>query len=310
MAGSDAEEPSGPGRLLSGLLRRVSKSSAPSEEYDAPPPGPTAKPATENTADPGWIRHEAADGAGFEGWLYHYADGTMASEDGTVYEHTGSGALVDSDAEAESQPEQEPEPVPEPKPEPEPAPEPEPEPEPEFESEPERELQPEREPEPERDTEESPGIPTFVEYSPSELRSYVLGAVLVLASVTAVLTLFVVAPDPDAGGLLLVAGLAAVAAVAGWALASWTPTVVSIRDGVLEVARGSHEEHFDLRDPGTRVELGIQPGSPSWRTTLARPDGHTAVIGARHVKASHFTQLVEHHRSRLRTPESPTGDDS
>ncbi len=129
-------------------------------------------------------------------------------------------------------------------------------------------------------------IPDFVEYTPSELHSYTFCAVLVLAAV------------------------AAVAAVAGWALASWTPPVVSIRDGVLEVARGSREEYFNLRDPETRVVLGKQPGSPSWRTTLARPDGHTTVIGTRHVKASHFTRIVQHHRSRLRSPETPAGNRS
>ncbi len=136
-----------------------------------------------------------------------------------------------------------------------------------------------------------------------------LGAAVVLASVAAVLTLFVVAREPDAGGLTLVACLAAVAALAGWALSSWTPAIVSIRDGILEVARGTRQQHFDLRDPNTTVELGSQPGSPSWRTSITDPDGHTVVIGARQVKARHFKQIVEHHRSRLREPEAPTASD-
>ncbi len=148
-------------------------------------------------------------------------------------------------------------------------------------------------PEPQRSA-----IPSFVEYSPSELRNYALGAVLVVASVAAVITLFLVAPDPDTGGFVLVLCLGLLAAAAGWGLASWKPTVVSIRDGILEVSRGDQEDTYDLRDPDTRVDLGTRTGSPSWRAKVASPDGPTTVITAREVKARHFTEIVEHHRGR------------
>ena len=130
---------------------------------------------------------------------------------------------------------------------------------------------------------------------------------MVLASVAAVLTLFVVAPDPDFGGLVLVACLGALAALAGWALASWTPAIVAIREGVLEVARGPHVHRFDLRDPDTRLELGTQPGSPSWKTSVTNPEGHTSVISARQVKPRHFIEIVEFHRNRMRKREAPAG---
>ncbi len=130
----------------------------------------------------------------------------MVDEDGTVHEHTSTPAPTEMAPE--------PEPEPEPETAPEPAPEPEPEPSP---------------------GQERSEIPSFVEYSPSDLRNYALGALLVVVSVAAVITLFLVAPDPDTGGFVLVLCLGLLAAAAGWGLASWKPTVVSIRDGILEV---------------------------------------------------------------------------
>ena len=96
--------------------------------------------------------------------------------------------------------------------------------------------------------------------------------------------------------------LGAIAAAAGWALATWNPTVVAIRDGVLQVHQGSRDDEFDLRDPHTRVDLGERPGSPSWRTTVTDLDGRSVVIGARQVKAAHFSEIVKYHRSRMRAP--------
>jgi hypothetical protein len=40
-------------------------------------------------ADPGWVFHESdPDGAGYDGWLYHYADGAIVTETGSPYEET------------------------------------------------------------------------------------------------------------------------------------------------------------------------------------------------------------------------------
>lgn len=75
------------------------------------------------------------------------------------------------------------------------------------------------------------------------------------------------------------------------------------------MARGPREHGFDLREPDTQVELGKQPGSPSWRTTLGKPDGPTVVIGARQVKARQVTEIVEHHRSHLRARKPPGTQD-
>lgn len=67
---------------------------------------------SEPAADEGWVHHDSEDGTGFSGWLYHYADGAMAAEDGTVYEFSHSGAVVDTKPEPGPEPEHEPEPEP------------------------------------------------------------------------------------------------------------------------------------------------------------------------------------------------------
>ncbi len=123
----------------------------------------------------------------------------------------------------------------------------------------------------------------------------------------AVLTLFRALPDSDTGGFVLVVCLALLAAGAGWALSAWNPAVVSIRDGVLEVTRSGHSDEFDLRDPETSVDLGSDPKSPSWKAKVANPDGKRVTIGARDVKARHFSEIVDYHRSRLRDPDESSG---
>ena len=143
-------------------------------------------------------------------------------------------------------------------------------------------------------------IPAYVEYSPSEMRDYVIGGVLAVASIAAVLALFLAFRSPALGSLLLVALLAAVAAGAWWALSEWNPAVVSVREGVLTVTSDESEEQFDLRDPRTAVDLGPNPKAPTWKATVSRPDGRTAVIRAQQVQARHFVALVEHHRAHLR----------
>ena len=150
---------------------------------------------TNESFEGGWVFHHlAADGSGYEGWLYHYADGTLAERRptepegrgaaegawmlGRVYEGDAPGAIIEATpSESEAKPEVDPEPgpglEPEPEMEPEPGPElghepasePEAELEPEFEPAagpetelgPDPELEPEREPEPELESEPDQG---------------------------------------------------------------------------------------------------------------------------------------------------------
>jgi hypothetical protein len=223
--------------------------------------------------DPGWTYHRS-DGAGFEGWLYHYADGSMVSEDGIAYEFPAPvEAEVESEQESAPDPESEAGPVPEA----------------------ERDL----ETEPEVDSDD---VPPFVEYSPTNLRRYVLGVVFVVSSAASVLAMFRAVQQGTPGPTLLAAALFVLATGSWWALLSWVPTVVSIRGGVLEVARGTHGDRFDLRDPDTDIEVGDAPASPMWKAVVRRADGSNLVIRANQVDAAQFAEIVAHHRARLRAP--------
>ena len=152
-------------------------------------------------------------------------------------------------------------------------------------------------------------VPAFIQYSPSNLPLYVLGTVLALAAGASVLTLIVTAADPTSAGVMMAALLALVAVAAGWALSSWNPPTIAIRDGVLEVANGRQETKVDLRDPKTQVELGDKPGSPSWRAVVKPPEGGDVVIRAQQVKARQFTEIVQHHRNNLREDDESSAED-
>ena len=140
-----------------------------------------------------------------------------------------------------------------------------------------------------------------MEYSPTSARGYLLGAVLLLASVAGVLTLFVAISESSAAALVIAAGCMVLALVAWWALLSWSPTTVRVHDGVLDVARRDHIDRFDLADPATEVTLGSRPGLPGWTATFKEPNGPRVVIRSSQVKARQFTRIVEHHRARAHT---------
>ena len=153
-------------------------------------------------------------------------------------------------------------------------------------------------------------IPAFIQYSPSNVPLYVLGTVLAVTAGASALTLIVTAADPTSAGLTMAALFAAVAVAAGWALSSWHPPVIAIRDGVLDVSSRRREMKFDLRDPETRVELSGKPGSPSWRAEVGPAKGRNVVIRAQQVKARQFTEIVEHHRRYLRDPDEESEEES
>ncbi len=147
-----------------------------------------------------------------------------------------------------------------------------------------------------------PPIPAVVEYSPSNLRRYIYSLVFIAASMASVLSIFRVVNEATTGTLLVAAACLALACGAWWALIDWAPQVITIRDGVLEVARGPRVARFDLKDPGTRVIMGSTPRSPTWTTMVQDQGGSTVTIRASQVKALQFARIVEHHKAN-RGPE-------
>ena len=68
------------------------------------------------------------------------------------------------------------------------------------------------------------------------MRLYVLGAVFVGASVISVLMIFLAVQDGNANSLVRAGAVLVIALAALWLMLGWEPTVVSVRDGVLEVS--------------------------------------------------------------------------
>ena len=247
--------------------------------------------------DPGWVFHEGDEPGAFQGWLYHYADGTMVDADGTQYAVPGDATPTEPDVDLA--PEQDAEPEPEPNPNPSPSPSPKarwkrsstPQPEP----------QPAPEPGPPAVKEEPQArsdIPRYVEYSPTNVRGYLLGSVFLVSAVAGVLTAFVALSEDSTPALVIAGGCGVLALVSSWALISWKPTVVSIRGGVLEITRGEHSDRFELEDPSTVVEFTGRPGSPAWTATIKHANGPRTILRSSHVKPRQFERIVRHHRAR------------
>jgi hypothetical protein len=183
----------------------------------------------------------------------------------------------------------------------------EPEPEAPRDSEPEAEAetQPEAavEPEPEAETQLTPeqtdeaDFPSFVEYSPSHLPLYALGAVFVAASVISVLMIFLAVQDGTTNSLLRAGAVLVIALAAAWLILGWEPTVVSVRDGLLEVSHGSRGQKADLRDPHVIAESSGKPGSPAWKLTVRRPEGKPIVVRGYQVHRRPFARIVAWHQS-------------
>lgn len=328
--------------------------------------------------DLGWVLHEGGGSGSFDGWLYHYADGTMVDAQGVEYRITdqtaedasgGESEPVDPPADAavagltsgegsETQPEREPEterprlravedhetagesedadaPVAdEPGDEPateragpsadedadedadrqdggeetagtlagEPADEAS-----ERENSRDQSVAPAEaddadEPDPAPASGPAPAsprtgdVPAFVEYTPGPLRGYLLGAVFVVAAVAGVLTSFVAISEQSTAALVVAAGCFALGLVAWWALLSWRPVVVTVREGTLEITRGEHGDTFDLTDPATVVEFRGRPG-PTWTALVRHGNGPRTVLRSSHVKPRQFERIVRHHRA-------------
>lgn len=138
-------------------------------------------------------------------------------------------------------------------------------------------------------------VPEFVEYRSSHAWRYLIAAAFVLLCVLAVVATLAALGRPSGRGFALALVLAAAAGLSWWALLNWAPRVVSIGNGFLMVARGDQATRIDLRTQADRIDLGSDPGSPSWRAVIRRPRGQRAVINAKQVEPAEFTRIVRHY---------------
>src|SRR5699024_1441360 len=104
----------------------------------------------------------------------------------------------------------------------------------------------------------------FVEYRSSGIPRLIMGTIFVIAAVGAVLAIFFSVEDGSAPSILLVVSLVLISLACWWGLLSWSPRIISVSDGLLEVARGAQSERFDLRDPSLDISIGDSPESRDW----------------------------------------------
>jgi hypothetical protein len=81
-------------------------------------------------------------------------------------------------------------------------------------------------------------------------------------------------------------------------LLNWTPAIVSISNGILEISRGSAADSWDLAHEETDLAYSGKPASRSWKATLTGNDGKKHVITRSAVDPEQFVEIVEHYRTR------------
>ena len=140
-------------------------------------------------------------------------------------------------------------------------------------------------------------IPRFIEFRSTSLLRWVVGAVFVVCAVAAVIATFRAVSAGSNDVVLAAVGLTALAMLSWWALLRWTPPIVSVSDGLLEVSRGATAASWDLRDPATEITFRGRPSSRSWRAVLRGPSGRPTTIRARQVDPAQFVDVVEHYQA-------------
>jgi hypothetical protein len=139
-------------------------------------------------------------------------------------------------------------------------------------------------------------IPPFVEYRPTDFGRYLLGTLFTLAAVLAVMAIFYAVQNGSASAIITAISVTVLATALWWGLLSWSPTIVSVSRGTLEVAHGPTSQRADLRDPAVEVRVGDDPRARTWTTQVARPGQPTLVIRASQVRPQQFSRIVAHYR--------------
>ena len=132
--------------------------------------------------------------------------------------------------------------------------------------------------------------------SDPRILSMILGATAVVAGMVALLALLngkLVTPF-GVVMVLLTIGL-------GWAAARTrvVPVEVSVVRGIVYVEQGETTYRFDLRKPGTEVEMDGRPGESGWVVRFPRRHLDPFVIDGSMVDAEEFTRQLREYRPAL-----------
>ncbi len=74
---------------------------------------------------------------------------------------------------------------------------------------------------------------------------------------------------------------------------------VSMSNGVVYAKKGETSYRFDVRNPGTSIDMVGQPGDASWQVYFHRKGMDDFVVDARMVNAEEFVRQLREHRPEL-----------
>ena len=126
--------------------------------------------------------------------------------------------------------------------------------------------------------------------------SLILAATAVVAGAVALLALFNDNLDTTFGYAMVVATLALAYAAHRTRLRA---SEISVSNGVVYIKQGESSYRFDVRNPGTGVDMVGQPGDPSWQVFFHRRGMDDFVVDAHMVNAEEFVRQLREHRPDL-----------
>ncbi|MBU2695713.1 hypothetical protein [Pimelobacter simplex] len=132
--------------------------------------------------------------------------------------------------------------------------------------------------------------------SDPRILSMVLGATAVVAGMVALLALL-------NGKIATPFGVVMIALTIGlaWGAARTrvVPVEVSVVRGIVYVEQGETTYRFDLRKPGTQVEIDGRPGESGWAVRFPRRNLDPFVVDGSMVDAADFTRQLREYRPEL-----------
>jgi len=132
--------------------------------------------------------------------------------------------------------------------------------------------------------------------SDPRILSLVLGATAVVAAMVALLALL-------NGKIATPFGVVMIALTIGlaWGAARTrvVPVEVSVVRGIVYVEQGETTYRFDLRKPGTQVEVSGRPGESGWAVRFPRRNLDPFVVDGSMVDAADFTRQLREYRPEL-----------
>jgi hypothetical protein len=126
--------------------------------------------------------------------------------------------------------------------------------------------------------------------------SLILAATAVVAGAVALLALVNDNLDTTFGYAMIVATLVLAYAAHRTRLRA---SEVTVSNGVVHIKKGETSYRFDVRNPGTGIDMVGQPGDPSWQVYFHRKGMDDFVVDARMVNAEEFVRLLREHRPDL-----------